>query len=531
MNNSFENLGLSREVLSSIDNLGYKTPSEIQREIIPVIIDGYDVIGQAQTGTGKTLAFAASVLSKINVKKDVVQAIILTPTRELAIQVCSEFKNLNKTKEFNITAVYGGDSIDRQIKDLKKGADVVVGTPGRVQDLIKRKKLNLSNISFFVLDEADEMLNMGFLEDIENVLKCAPENKQILLFSATMPKNIKMLAASYMNEEQKHIEVKSKSKTSDNIEQFYTFVNDKHRLEVLCRNLDLHYNKRCIVFCHTKKECDELVGELQSKNYSIETLHGDISQATRTKTLERFKKGSFNVLIATDIAARGIHVDNIDLVVNFKVPREVETYVHRIGRTGRASNKGISITLLTHKEKRKLELIEKHTKSKMTEKSVPTAEEVVSSRYNLVIEKAKEVTHIEEAYEYIRDLNKAELMDLCAGLIKFNINKTIGSNIYKPLEIKDKSNSKSSKKVDPSKARMFITIGTKDGLRKNSLLELLNKETKLPNDVYSNVEILNTFTFVDVDKDSADEFMRKIKGKVYKGRKIRVEISSKTKKR
>ncbi|MFI3308038.1 MAG: DEAD/DEAH box helicase [Mycoplasmatota bacterium] len=526
--NDFKTLGLSKEVLNSIETLGYEKPSKIQEDIIPLIINGYDVIGQAQTGTGKTLAFAASILSKIDIKKNVVQAIILTPTRELAMQVCKEFRGLTQSKSFDIVAVYGGDSIERQIKDLKKGADVVVGTPGRVLDLLKRKRLKLDDISFFVLDEADEMLNMGFLEDIETVLKTTNDEKQILMFSATMPKSIKSLARNYMSEKYEHIVVKSDTKTSDNVLEQYTLVNEKYRLEILCRILDYRNFAKTIIFCHTKKECDELVTELQAKNYSIETMHGDIAQSMRMKTLERFKNGSFKVLIATDVAARGIHIDNIDLVVNYKVPRESETYVHRIGRTGRAGNKGESITLLTHKEMSKLRIIEKSTNCKIVELPIINGIDIMESKYLSIVKEGNEATDKEKAMEYLRDFNKADLLNLAAGLLTNAVKLSVGSDISKEINIKDNSNGR-ARGIDKNKTRVFINIGSKDGLKKGSLLDLIKKETKMNKDYFNNIEILSTFSFCDVDTKVVKEFIKKFTNKVYAKRKIRIEISNKQK--
>ncbi len=528
MQNDFKSLGLSSEVLSSIDKLGYKEPSEIQSKIIPLIINGDDLIGQAQTGTGKTLAFAASILSKINVEENYVQSMILTPTRELALQVCAEFKKLNNSKEFKIVAVYGGDSVVKQIKDLK-GADIVVGTPGRTLDLIERKRLKIDQIKTFVLDEADEMLNMGFLEDIEEVLKKTAEDKQTLMFSATMHKNVKKLAENFMKDTVKHIEVISETKTSDNIEELYTIVNEKHRLEILMRMLDFHNESKTIIFCHTKKECDNLLMDLKSKKYSAVLMHGDISQNMRIDTLEKFKRGSHRILIATDIAARGIHIDNIDLVINYKIPKESEIYVHRIGRTGRANNKGMSITFVSHKDLKKLKDIAKITKSSISEYKIPTADDITRNKYIEVLKQAEKVSNPEDAYEYLRDMNKNDLLHIAAKLLKHNIDKSIGSNINKEIVINDKRST--PRDIDKNKTRVFVNIGRKDNLKKGSLLDFIKDKTKMKKDYFHNIEVLNTFTFIDVDTKFVDEFMKKITGKTFSDRKIRVEISNKSKKR
>ncbi len=526
--NDFKSLGLSSKVLNSIESMGYEVPSPIQSEIIPLIIEGHDVIGQAQTGTGKTLAFAASILSKIDVAKNVVQCIVLTPTRELAIQVCDEFNNLNKSDKFDILAVYGGDSIERQIKALNKGVDVVVGTPGRVLDLIKRKKLSIKDINFFVLDEADEMLNMGFLEDIESVLKATNVEKQILMFSATMPVAIKKLARNYMSENHKIVEVKKDTETSNNVTQHYCIVNEKHRLEILCRLLDYKESLKTIIFCHTKKECDELVTELQQRGYSVEAMHGDISQNMRLQTLERFKKGSFNFLIATDVAARGIHVNNVELVINIKLPRERENYVHRIGRTGRANSKGEAITLITHKDMRRLSELERFTKSKLIEMPIPKYSDIIDNKYETIIRKSTEVEGIEKALEYVRDLSKGELINIAASLIKMNVADSMGAYHEDDIIVKDKNR---NTKVDKNKTRVFVTIGKKDGLKKGSLLDFLKKETGINTDNFNNIEILNTYTFIDLNNDIVDKFMKSLKRKRFNGRDVRVEVSKKSKRK
>ncbi len=527
MEKNFKSLGLSSEVLSSIESLGYSVPSPIQSEIIPLILEGNDVIGQAQTGTGKTLAFAASILSKIDVKKNVVQAIILTPTRELAIQVCEEFKSLNNSSKFDLLAVYGGDSIERQIRALHKGVDIVVGTPGRVLDLIKRGKLKINDIKHFVLDEADEMLNMGFIEDIEEVLKATSVEKQILMFSATMPRQIKKLAENYMNNS-KHVEIKKTTETSSNVLQQYCMVNDKQKIEILCRFLDYKELFKTIIFCQTKKECDELVSELQHRGYLVEAMHGDITQTMRMQTLERFKKGSFNFLIATDVAARGIHVDDIELVINYRLSREFENYVHRIGRTGRANKKGESLTFITHKDMSLLKRLEAFTKQPLMEVQIPKYNDIIETKYQSVIEKSRNAENIDKALEYVRDLNKGELIDLAASLLKFSVDKTIGSVYHDDIVVKDK---RSGQNVDKNRTRVFVTIGKKDNANKGSLLDFLKKETGLNKDNFQNIEVLNTYTFIDVDKRVIDKFIKAMNRKRFNGREVRIEISNKSKKR
>ena len=527
MNEKFKNLGLSEKVLKSINDLNFETPSDIQEQMIPLIMKGIDLIGQAETGTGKTLAYAASILSKMDVTTNVVKAIILTPTRELALQVCEEFDTLNTSSKFDIVPVYGGSSIENQIRDLKRGADVVVGTPGRICDLIRRGKLNINSLEFFVLDEADEMLDMGFLEDIETVFKETNRNKQVLMLSATMPEQIKKLATNYMKKDYQHIVIKSETRTSKNVKQFYYLANERSRVEVLCRVLDIKNTKRTIIFCQTKKECDELLMDLSVRGYNAEAMHGDIMQSMRIKTLDRFKKGAFNFLIATDVAARGIHVDDIDLVINYKLPQEFETYIHRIGRTGRAGSVGEAISLVNAKELRTLKMIEKFVNSEIVEQKMPTKELIIETKYQLLIEEASKVNkeELENAYRYVRDLNKGDLMNLSAALLKMTVEKQIGSNLNKDVNYQEEQ----VKHVKSGYTRVFITIGKKDGLKKGSLLDFIKAETNMKKDYFKNIEVLSTFTFIDVDDSAVEEFAKKIKGKKFNNRIIRIEKAKRQK--
>jgi Superfamily II DNA and RNA helicases len=524
----FKELGLNANVLKSIEKLGFNTPSKIQEEMIPLIMQGYDLIGQAQTGTGKTLAYAASILSKINVKSNTVKCIILVPTRELAVQVSEEFISLNVSREFDILAVYGGSSIGKQMTALERGVDIVVGTPGRVMDLIKRKKLGINTLEVFVLDEADEMLDMGFLEDIETIFKATNEEKQVLMLSATMPKGIKKLATNYMKSDYQHILIESTSKTADNITQFYYLVNEKSRLEALCRVLDLKDSKRSIIFCQTKKECDELLDALAIKKYNVEVMHGDIIQEMRIKTLDRFKKNAFNILIATDVAARGIHVNDIDLVINYRLPDDLETYIHRIGRTGRVNSSGEAINFVNQKDLRKISEIEKFVNCKVNKSEVPTKEEIESSRYEA---KLQEVFHLtrsgynESAFNYVRDLNKGDLINLAATLLRMAVNRDIGSNFEKKIEVVEQRGSS----VKKGTTRLFLTIGKKDKINKNSLLDFIKDTAGISKSNLRNVEVLDTFTFVDADESVCDKLIKSIHNTKLNNRIIRVEKAKRQK--
>lgn len=528
MNKDFKNLGLNSKVVKSIETLGFVKPSEIQEQMIPLIMEGYDLIGQAQTGTGKTLAYTSSILSKINTKTNFVRAIVLTPTRELALQVEEEFENINKSNDFDILAVYGGSSIEKQMDALKVGVDVVVGTPGRVIDLIKRKKLNIDALEFFVLDEADEMLNMGFLEDIEEIFKHTNVEKQVLMLSATMPKEIEKLASKYMKKDYQHILIESDTKTADNVDQYYYLVTEKVRTEVLCRIMDLKNSKRSIIFCATKRECDELLTNLSIRGYKAEAMHGDIAQVNRIQTLERFKKGTFKILIATDVAARGIHVDDIECVINYKLPQDYESYIHRIGRTGRAGATGEAISLVSNRELRFLTGVEKFINCKINKCELPTKEEIVKLKYQTILEEASELTKSNnnlEAIEYVRDLNKGDLINLAASLLKITVDKEIGSNLEKPVEVKEER----VRSVKDGSVRVFITVGKKDNLKKGSLLDFLKLETGIKKDCFKNIEVLSTFTFIDVDEKELNKFTKNLQNKKYNGRTIRIEKAKRQK--
>jgi ATP-dependent RNA helicase DeaD len=522
-NITFKELGLDEKVLKSIDILGFTVPSKIQVEIIPEILMGNDVIGQAQTGTGKTLAFAASILSTIDVKSKGVKAIILVPTRELALQVSEEFKTLNKSSDFDILAVFGGSSLDTQIRSLKRGTDIVVGTPGRVMDLINRRVLGLNDLKYFVLDEADEMLNMGFMEDIEFIFNKTNENKQVLLFSATMPNAIKKLAEKYMKTDYQHIVIEELTKTSINVKQYYYVVNQKERTESLCRILDVRDPDKAIIFCQTKREVDELVAELAKRNYSAEAIHGDITQTMRIQRLERFKNGGYKYLIATDVAARGIHVDNITCVINYNLPQEVESYIHRIGRTGRASNEGYAITLVNHKEVRFLSDVERIAKCHIMQSELPNNDEIVNSKYTKIVNSVNEAIESKE-YEpyikYVRDMNKEDLVKFSAAALKVIFSKEMGSNLSKDISVKERERTHVG---DKNSTRVFLTIGKMDNLKKGSLLDFLKDETGIDKDMFTNIEILTKFTFMNVHNDYVEEMIKKVYNKRLYGRLIRVE--------
>ncbi len=383
---TFKEFGLSPEVMKAVSKMGFEEATPIQAATIPLSLQNRDVIGQAQTGTGKTAAFGIPLIEKIDMNHDAVQAIIVAPTRELAIQVSEELYKIGSTKRVRVLPIYGGQDIERQIRALKKHPHIIVGTPGRIIDHIQRRTLRLQNVHTVVLDEADEMLNMGFVEDIEAILSHVPTERQTLLFSATMPEPIRRIAERFMNNPEL-VRVKAKEMTVPNIQQYYIEIQEKKKFDTLTRLLDIQSPELAIVFGRTKRRVDELAEALNLRGYTAEGIHGDLSQAKRLSVLRKFKEGSIDILVATDVAARGLDISGVTHVYNFDIPQDPESYVHRIGRTGRAGKTGMAITFVTPREIGQLHHIEKTTKRKMERMKPPTLDEALEGQQRAAIEK------------------------------------------------------------------------------------------------------------------------------------------------
>ena len=422
----FDSLPLSEGIQEAVKEMGFEFASPIQSEAIPYVLEGRDVIGQAQTGTGKTAAFGIPMIEHIVPFEKFVQAIILCPTRELAVQVSEEMKKLAKfTKGVWVTTVYGGDSIDRQIKSLKAGANIVVGTPGRVIDLIERRALKLQQASMIVLDEADEMLDMGFREDIESILQEMPNERQTVLFSATMSKPIMALTSRYLTEP-KLVKVVKNEITNVNIEQLYFDVKGRAKMEVTTRLIDFYALKLMLIFCNQKKRVDEVVEELVSRGYAAEGLHGDLRQSQRTQVMNRFRNGNVTILVATDVAARGLDVDNVDAVINYDIPLDEEYYVHRIGRTGRAGKFGKAFTLVVGSERNRLREIMNYTKVKIDKGVIPSFTDVVGIKKGMFIERVAATINegdLEVFSDSLENLQHAGFSteQIVAALVKMNM--------------------------------------------------------------------------------------------------------------
>lgn len=523
---TFNDLGLKESLVRAIDDLGFVNPSPIQAEAIPVAIKGTDIIGQAQTGTGKTAAFGLPIVNNIK-NRNVISSIILAPTRELAIQVHDELIKLTKYENLNIVAVYGGAPIHNQTRDLKR-AHIVVGTPGRVLDHIRRGNLPLSSVEFLVLDEADEMLNMGFIDDMEEIMKSIPANRQTLLFSATMPPQIKRLSKKYLKEDAQHVAIEKTALTAAKITQQFFEVNNSQRLETLCRLIDFDNPSAGIIFCRTKKGVDDLVSAMQSRGYMIEGMHGDMSQIQRMKTLAKFKSGSLKFLVATDVAARGIDVDGVSHVINYELPQDIESYVHRIGRTGRAGREGTAYSIITPKEFGFLKQIRNVTSSTIEKRQVPTVNEIYDTKFQTMV---TEVSSIIESEDFSKFINVAsELSE------KYDAVKVIASLMQSQFKSQlsfdysaDKIETPTASKKDD--VRLFFSAGKRDGLTIKTLLNYIQDNAKVGSSQIRDIDIMENFAFVNVENSIHQQVLDKCTGGKINKRRVNVEVSTNNKSR
>lgn len=418
----FDELGLTNPILRAVSDMGFEEATAIQAATIPIAISGRDLVGQAQTGTGKTAAFGIPLLEKISFGIEQLQGLVLVPTRELAMQVAEELNKIGQYKGVYTLPIYGGQDINRQIKALQKRPQIVVGTPGRLMDHMRRRTVRLQSIATVVLDEADEMLNMGFVDDIETILRDLPQERQTLLFSATMPKAILDLAQRFLNNPEK-ISVRPKEVTVPNIEQVYFELQERQKFDVFCRLLDIHGPELAIVFGRTKRRVDELAEALSKRGYSAEGLHGDLTQAKRDSVMRQFRSGAIEVLVATDVAARGLDITGVTHVYNFDIPQDPESYVHRIGRTGRAGKSGLAVTFVTPREMYHLHSIEHITRRKLARRNIPSLNEAIAGQQRLAVEKLLQIVDEGNAQAY-RGIAEELLMandsvDLLAAALKF----------------------------------------------------------------------------------------------------------------
>ncbi|RXP55771.1 DEAD/DEAH box helicase [Lutibacter sp. HS1-25] len=540
---TFKDLGLNENIIKALTDLGYENPTEIQLKSIPqVIASKQDLKAFAQTGTGKTAAFSLPILEQIDANSSDTQAVILSPTRELALQIATNINDFSKyLKGVKCEAVYGGASIEEQIRKLKKGVQIVVGTPGRTVDLINRKQLKLEKIQWLVLDEADEMLNMGFKDELDKILEVTPEDKQTLLFSATFPQEVESIARNYMN---KPVEISSgqKNKGSDQVSHQYYVVSERNRYAALKRIADVNPDIYSIIFCRTRRETQEVADKLIKDGYNADALHGDLSQAQRDSVMEKFRNKTLQLLVATDVAARGLDVNDLTHVINHKLPDQIESYTHRSGRTGRAGKEGISIAIVTGREKGKLRPIERIIGKQFVSTQVPTGKEICQNQLLKLIDKVHDIkvndTEINDflpsIYEKLEGLDREELIKRFVS-IEFN---TFLSYYENAPDLNDSeqmrgsdrgSDTRGKRRDDENMTRFFINIGRKDKLNPARLIGLINDQRIAKNIEIGQIEILDTFSFFELDKNYQDETISAFqKGDVdFEGRNVNVEVTEK----
>jgi len=534
---TFLELGLKEEINKALTDLGYENPTVIQEKAIPQVISStQDLKAFAQTGTGKTAAFSLPILEKIDKDSKNTQAIILSPTRELAVQIGKNIQDFSKyIPEIKVTTVYGGANIDEQIRSLKRGSQIVVGTPGRTVDLIKRRALKLGNIRWIVLDEADEMLNMGFKDELDQVLEVTPETKQTLLFSATFPKEVESIARNYMDNPAE-ITSGQKNQGADSVSHEYYLVTERTRYSALKRIADVNTDIYAIVFCRTRRETQEVANNLIKDGYSADALHGDLSQAQRDGVMDKFRKKSIQILVATDVAARGLDVNSLTHVINHKLPDQIENYTHRSGRTGRAGNKGISIVLVNSKEKGRIRAIERIIKKKFEQVAVPSGKEICQNQLMHLIDKVQNIevnnqidSFLPSIYEKLEGLDREELIKKFVSL-EFNSFLSYYENApdLNDLSRKDAASSRGRAR-DENMTRFFINIGRKDNLNPARLIGLINDQRITDNIDIGAIDILDTFSFFEIDKSHESGALEAFEANhpEFNGRNVNIEITNK----
>ena len=520
----FDVLDLNPSILRAVEEMGFEEMSPIQAKAIPVLLTGKDVIGQAQTGTGKTAAFGIPLLQRINPKERHLQAIVLCPTRELAIQVAEEIRKLaNFMHGIKILPVYGGQEIAKQIRSLKSGVQIIIGTPGRVMDHMRRKTVKFDTVNTIILDEADEMLNMGFREDIETILSQTPEERQTVLFSATMPGPILEIARTY----QKHAEtirVVKKELTVPKIEQYYYEVTQRNKEDVLSRLLDMYNPKLSLVFCNTKKQVDELTSALQGRGYFAEGLHGDLKQQQRDRVMHSFRNGKTEILVATDVAARGIDVDDVEAVFNYDVPQDDEYYVHRIGRTGRAGREGRAFTLVVGRELYKLKDIMRYCNTKIKAQPIPSLNDVTAVKADKILDKIVDIIQNEDLAKYIdmidERLNEGDFtsLDIAAAFLKISM----GDDITRAEDVKNNEDFGDTG-AEVGMVRLFINLGKKQNVKPGDILGAIAGETGMPGKLIGSIDMYDKYTFVEVPREYASDVIQVMKSAKIKGKSINIE--------
>ncbi len=560
----FNEMGLTPEIQQAVEALGFEVPTPIQEKTIPFLLESHtDMVALAQTGTGKTAAFGLPIIQQIDTTKNQTQALILSPTRELALQIASDLTNYSRfIQEINIAVVYGGADIQKQIKQLDRGASIVVGTPGRTLDLIKRKKLKVNEIKWLVLDEADEMLSMGFKDDLDAILETSPAEKQTLLFSATMPREIVSIANRYMTNPNE-ISVGKKNTGAENVEHHYFLIHAKDRYIALKRVADINPNIYGIIFCRTRAETKEVADRLMQDGYNADALHGDLSQAQRDHVMARFRSKHLQMLVATDVAARGLDVNDLTHVINYNLPDDPEIYIHRSGRTGRAGKKGISVTLIHLREKGKLRQVEKKVNKTFIKKDVPSGKEICEKQLFNLIDKVEKIEVNESEidqfmpviYKKLAWLDREKLikhfvsvefnrfLQYYENAPDINVNEShfsgrdfdsqeIGKRAKRGRKEKNETTARNARSDRGGKkrggyefSRFFFNLGKKDGINKRKIIDLINQHLPDKSVEIGDIEVMKSFSFFEVDQRFEKQVLKTFKNTTFKGKKMSIDIA------
>lgn len=553
----FDELQLDERIVRAVTDMGFEAASPIQAQAIPVQLEGLDIIGQAQTGTGKTAAFGIPLLQKIDPDSKKLQAIALCPTRELAIQVAEEIRRLAKYMHgIKVLPIYGGQDIVRQIRGLKDGTQIVIGTPGRVMDHMRRKTIRCDHVHTVIMDEADEMLNMGFLEDMETILSQLPEERQTVMFSATMPPAIQEIARKFQKDPV-NVKVVKKELTVPKVTQYYYEVKPKTKVEVMCRILDMYAPKLSVAFCNTKKQVDELVQELQGRGYFAEGLHGDLKQEQRDRVMNSFRNGATEILVATDVAARGIDVDDVEAVFNYDIPQDDEYYVHRIGRTGRAGRDGIAFSFVVGREVYKLRDIQRYCKTRIIPQAIPSLDDITEIKAEKIMDQVKETINNVDLTKMIQVIEQKLVeedytaMDVAAALLKIAMgeeNEDIAESghLAPSLDELDRygrdnrsrggrnngrrdggrgSRGGRDERNGNGMARLFINIGKNQNVRPGDILGAIAGESGIPGRMVGSIDMYDKYTFVEVPEENAESVLKAMKNAKIKGKNIRMEVA------
>lgn len=538
---NFKEMGLAPEVLKAIGELGFESPTPVQEKCIPFINENnQDLIANAQTGTGKTAAFGLPILGNIDQSDKSVQALILSPTRELAVQIANDIKAYSKYSNLvDVIAVYGGASMDTQVRELHRGGQIVVGTPGRVADLIKRRKLKVGNIKYLVLDEADEMLSMGFKDELDEILSNTPSNRQTLLFSATMPKGVEAISKNYMTNPEK-IALGKQNQGADNVSHVYHQVQAKDRYAALKRIVDMNPGVYGIVFARTRRDAKEVAENLMHDGYNADALHGDLSQPQREYVMARFRSRNLQLLVATDVAARGLDVDDLTHVINYNIPDDTEVYVHRSGRTGRAGKSGISISIIHGREQGKLKVIERMIGKKFEKKPVPNGKDICKRQLFHLMDKMEKVDVDEKQigpflpaiYKQLEHLSKEDIITRFAS-VEFNRFLEYYSDAQdlnqketrrgEDREERPREGKKNRKDIDYS--RFYVNLGTKNGISPGKLIGLLTQRPEFKSIEIGEIELFKKFSFIEVDKAFESQVFDHLENLDYQGLPVRIELT------